>query len=137
MPRSFLRKSADSSWSTVLWTVAFYGSTSSVAVLVAMRLGDKGMHRVPALLFGAAAGAIGVWFLSWSVWHIAMRLTRGAPFRIGSRVEITSGEHKGTMGVVSGVIEGWYAVRLSLETQPDSECNAIFNWSELRRVSTK
>ncbi|MDQ2730453.1 MAG: hypothetical protein M3Y56_02250 [Armatimonadota bacterium] len=137
MQHSIHSKSANTSRREILWVVAFFSVATIIAVLVGAHFEDEGMNRLPALLYGAVVGAVGPWFLLWGSWQIAMRVTRGAPFRIGYPVEITSGEQKGTRGIVSEVFEYRYDVRVILETQTDTESSAIFNWNELRRVSTK
>jgi len=139
MPLSMFRKrnSASASWLDVFWTIAYYGLAVIAAVFVTAHFRDEGMEWLPSLLLGAGAGAVGVWFLSWSFWQTAMHITRGTPFRIGDRVEITSGKHQGAVGEVSGVFEGRYDVRVTLENQTDIESNLIFNWAEVRKVSTK
>lgn len=140
MPRSTLRQSANTSRSQILWAVAFYGPATIIAVLVAAHLQEKGDEWFPAVLVGATVStlvAVGLWFLWWGIWQIAMRLGRGAPFRIGDPVVITNGEHKGTMGIVSGVSKEVYAVRVIFQTKTDTESSAMFFWHELCRASTK
>lgn len=117
--------------------MSFYGLAVVAAVFVAARFRDEGMGWVLSLLLGAGAGAVGVWFLSWFFWQATMRITRGAPFRIGDRVEITNGEHKGAVGNVQEVLEGRYAVRVMLENQADTESSLVFSWNELRRLPVK
>jgi hypothetical protein len=131
-PSTFRKRNLD-----VLWTIAFYGLALTIAVVVATHFRDEGMEWLPSLLFGAGAGAVGVWFLSWSFWQATMRFTRGAPFHIGDHVEITSGEHQGAVGEVQEVVEGRYAVRVMLENQTNTESSSIFNWGEIRRSPAK
>mgnify|MGYP001773936088 CR=1 FL=1 len=122
---------------------ADYGGTYMLACLfliVALLIGlwfavlllDQGTS-FPIVILTAAVVTTAVWlaFTIWT-WRIWMCLSRGAPFRVGDRVEITDGPFKGELGEVRKVCEGRCSVWIALERGSVSCELYLYDWDQLR-----
>lgn len=96
---------------------------------------DQGFGWIASSFFGAALGVSFHTLLSCLTWHIWMRITRGAPFRVGERVVITDGPLKSEVGEVRQLCEGRCAVWVALEREGnDSSDLYYFEWDQICRA---
>ncbi|MEM4204905.1 MAG: hypothetical protein QXS54_12630 [Candidatus Methanomethylicaceae archaeon] len=124
------------------WLVAFFTVALLVGLWHAFLLLDHGEPYLTSILVGSVAGVF------WSIfvvmlptmicWRIWMRITRGAPFRVGDRVVITDGPLKGEVAVVRKLCEGRCAVWVALEHESnDSSDLYYFEWDQICRADRR
>jgi hypothetical protein len=111
------------------------GLTGALAIGLwfALLLQDQGVNWVVSVLCGASVGVVITWFLFSLIWHILMRVTRGAPFQVGDQVVITDGPYKGEVGVVRKLCEGRCSVWVALGRGGDTSDLHLFDWDQIRR----
>lgn len=81
---------------------------------------------------GATIGVISVWFTFLTCYRIWVFITRGAPFKLGDRVLITSGDFKGHRGIVTKIVEGYNAVCVRIQDQ-EGIPDRFFEWDKLTK----
>jgi hypothetical protein len=116
---------------------SFFGSSVALTlVFVFPMLGHGNLLQVFFSLFGVAAGIVLlIWFIVYFSYHIYMRITRGAPFRVGDCVVVTDGPHKGAKGEVLRLGDR-LGVVVALKLDGVSS-NYGFDWSQIRKVKKK
>lgn len=129
-----MRSSSDRklSWD-VLLLAGWLAATFAIGLWVALELQDQGVNWIASIFLGAFAGVVLCWFFCYLTWHIFMRVTRGAPFRIGDRVVITDGPLKGEVGEVRKLCEGRCSVWVALVRDDDTSELHFFDWDQISR----
>jgi hypothetical protein len=130
-----MRSSSQSKTSraSVFFLLGWLTGTLAIGLWLALQLHDKGMTWVTSILLGASVSVAVSWFSCFLIWHIWMRISRGAPFYVGDQVVITAGPHKGEVGEVRKICEGRCSVWISLERGGDSSDLLFFDWDQIRR----
>src|SRR5689334_287031 len=118
---------------SVLLAGFLIGSVTT-GLAVACLLQNDGGNWLASVFGGAAVGVVGSWFVCGSVWHIWMRITRGAPFHVGDRVMITDGPLRGKIGEVRKLDEGRCSVAVGLTRERDASALHFFDWDQIRRA---
>jgi len=76
-----------------------------IALIVAITMGTylylNGGNLLSSALAGSAVGVCSTSFSYYFIYRGYMKLRRGAPFRVGDKVQITSGEYIGLKGTVT------------------------------------
>ena len=130
-----MRSSSDRKLSraTVLLLAGWLTGALDIGLWVALLLRDKGVNWVASVLSGACVGVVVSWFVCFLTWHVRMRVTRGAPFRVGDQVVITDGPLKGEAGEVRAICEGRCSVWVALARGGDTSDLQFFDWDQIRR----
>ena len=118
-----------------VFSLALLGAMLAVAIIVTVVLQSSGSPLVFSVMIGASVGVLGVWFVVRYTWMAAMCISRGAPFRPGDRVEVTSGQHRGEIGEVIDRLPDRCAVRVTLVDETGRGIVRVFDWNEVRRTT--
>lgn len=120
-----------------IWVFSLLGITVAItAALTFPLLGNERPLSILLSLFPIAGMVVMcVWFIYYFSFHIYMRITRGAPFRVGDFVVVTDGPHKGTEGEVQRLGDR-LGVVVALEVGGVTS-NYGFDWYQIRKAKKK
>jgi hypothetical protein len=123
-------------WS-ILWLISFLTVALTVALATTNNFHNKGAGWVPSVLLGAYVGVVVSWLIGFVGWRIWMRITRGAPFRVGDRFIVTDGPNRGATGEVRRLCDGRCSIQGTLDRDSPSSDLHFFDWDEIRRIGRR
>lgn len=120
-----------------IWIFSLLGITVALTLaLIFPLLGHETPTSILLSLFPTAGMVVlCVYFIYYFSFHIYMRITRGAPFRLGDYVAITDGPHKEAQGEVQRLGDR-LGVVVALEVDGVTS-NYCFDWFQIRKIKKR
>lgn len=102
----------------------------AISVMTVLLIDGGGLFS--SAFIGATVGFISVWFIFLTCYRIWAFITRGAPFKLGDSVLITSGDFQGHRGIVTKIAEGHNAVFVRIQDKEEIQ-DHVFEWRQLTK----